>query len=93
MTNDWVAKKLHETIADNTDIFVNGMAAELCKRFETGTTKKRLYIAKKKSLSITATDFISLYAKWLWLCVIDKKCQRKNKDSLRPYRSIQEKFY
>ncbi|KAH9696873.1 SWIM-type domain-containing protein [Citrus sinensis] len=64
VTSNWVAQKLYSSIINNPGIGSGAMSTELRKRFNTSTTKKRLYRAKKQVLQIADNDFAkSSYAR------------------------------
>ena len=57
VTSNWVAQKLYSSIINNPGNGLGAMSTELRKRFNTSTTKKRLYWAKKQVLQIADYDF------------------------------------
>ena len=50
VTSNWVSQKLYSSIINNPRIGSGAKSAELRKRFNTSTTKKRLYRAEKQVL-------------------------------------------
>ncbi|KAK9191190.1 hypothetical protein WN943_019801 [Citrus x changshan-huyou] len=63
VTSRWIAQKLYGFISFNPDIGCESMSDELRKRFSCSTTKKRLYMAKKRVLKIADSDYTKSYAK------------------------------
>ncbi|KAK9184652.1 hypothetical protein WN943_025003 [Citrus x changshan-huyou] len=63
VTSNWIAQKLYSSIINNPGIGSGAMSTELRKRFNTSTTKKRLYRAKKQVLHIADNDFAKSYAR------------------------------
>ncbi|KAH9770952.1 SWIM-type domain-containing protein [Citrus sinensis] len=63
VTSRWIAQKLYGFISFNPNIGCESMSDELRKRFSCSTTKKRLYMAKKRVLKIADSDYTKSYAK------------------------------